>query len=213
MRSRAGIAEGFEWQSRCRRKPNSRRLMTNPSVSRCSATACRAISCCRACCNSAASPTDSLLRKPREESVRGGRDAAHLGVSLRVLDGLHHAERHRLRGIDRNLRGRSGKDSELLKCDLNGHRQLADLALIDLRGGIQDDEEGKQERNEIGIGNEPAFMVRVRTRALSPSHEELSSTGFSFVPASTRKPSNLVSRCAGSCLPGSRPRPQASSHG
>src|SRR5271165_1139026 len=49
MRSSAGRAEGFKAADPLLKNPNSRKLMTKPSVSRCRAIVCKEISCCKDC--------------------------------------------------------------------------------------------------------------------------------------------------------------------
>ena len=107
---------------------------------------------------------------PRASSGRRG-DAAQFRVVGYVLDGLHGAERHGLAGVEGNLSGGCGKDSEFLKRDLDSHRQLADFALVDLRRGVEDDEESKQKSDEVGVGDQPAVVTGVGAGTLAAPHD------------------------------------------
>ena len=69
--------------------------------------------------------------------------AAQVGVALRTLDGLDGAEGHGLAHVEGNLRGGGGKNTKFLKGYLDGHRQPADFALVDLRRGVENDEESE----------------------------------------------------------------------
>ena len=105
-----------------------------------------------------------LLGGSRQRIIGRGGDASESSIVFYVLNGLHGGERHRLIVVERNLRGRSREDTQLLKRNLDGQREFADLPLIHLRGSVQHHEESKQQSDEIGIGNQPAFVVGMRAR-------------------------------------------------
>jgi hypothetical protein len=62
---------------------------------------------------------------------------------LHARDGLYGAERHRLVHVDGHLGSGGGKNPEFLEGNLNGEREPSHFALVDLRGRIQNDKEGK----------------------------------------------------------------------
>src|SRR5208282_2270545 len=113
-----------------------------------------------------------------------------------VFDGLRGAEGHGLGGIDRYFRGGSLKDSHLLESDLNSQRQHSDFSLVDLRRGVEHNKEGKQEGDEIRIGNQPAVVIGVTGVSFAASHA-LNSSEAAGSRTSVRNPSSFSSSMRG----------------
>src|SRR5581483_6316157 len=132
--------------------------------------------------------------------TRGGRYNPPESPCMRhVFDRLDSVERHRLAHINRDLHARCLEYSEFLESYLDGHRQLPDFFLIDLRCGVKDHEESKEQRDEISVGDQPALMISMFGMSLFPAHECAAASAFlSFVSfASLRKPNSFVSSMRG----------------
>jgi hypothetical protein len=74
-----------------------------------------------------------------------------VGGTLDILNNLNLRERDRFGVRERNRGVGCFEYSEFLKGDLDGQREFAGLSLVDLGGGVEDDEEGKEESNEVGV--------------------------------------------------------------
>ncbi len=98
-------------------------------------------------------------------------DAAQAGGVLGIFYGLDLAEGHGLGHIDGDFRGGGLEDSHLLKSYLNGQGELSDFSFVDLRGGIEHDKEGKQEGDEVGVGNQPAIVIGVAGTTAAALHK------------------------------------------
>src|SRR5208337_2034150 len=117
--------------------------------------------------------------------------------ALRVFDTLRNAEGHGHCQVDRHFRRGSLKDSHLLESDLNGQSQPSDFSFVDLRRSVKHDKEGKHEGDEIGVGNQPAFVTDVTGASLAASHG-LDSPGTSSDSwASVRNPRSFASSIRG----------------
>jgi hypothetical protein len=44
-------------------------------------------------------------------------------------------------------------------------RQFSDFSFVDLRRGVEHDKEGEQQRDEVGVGNQPAIVIGVARAA------------------------------------------------
>ena len=90
------------------------------------------------------------------------------------------------------------KNSHLLECDLNCQSQSSNFSFVDLRRGVEHDEEGKQEGDEVGVRNQPAFVIGVSWDVACGGSYALGSPPTAAGPwASVRNPSSFASRHAG----------------
>src|SRR5262249_14128956 len=64
------------------------------------------------------------------------------------------------------------EDAEFLKGDLNRKGELPCFAFVDLRRGVEDDEEGEEKRDEVGVRNEPTLVVDVLFGLAATAHAE-----------------------------------------
>ena len=55
---------------------------------------------------------------------------------------------------------RGGKDADRLKGGLDGVGDLGLLALVGVGAGVENDEEGEEQGDEVGVGDQPAVVVR-----------------------------------------------------
>src|SRR5208282_562210 len=132
-----------------------------------------------------------------ERALGMRRDPAQACGALRVFDGLHGAEWHRVGDIDRHLGGRSLKDAHLLEGDLNGQSELSNFSFVDLRRGIEHDEEGKQKGDEIGVGDQPAVAIGGALGSIAATHGVDTSGASAGSWAAVRNPSSFSSSMCG----------------
>src|ERR1700687_4398309 len=85
-----------------------------------------------------------------------------------------------------------------LESGLNRKSQLADFFFVDLRRGVEHDEEGKQEGDEVSIGNQPALVIGVTGASPAAAHAfDASGTAVAGLRASVRNPSSFSSNMRG----------------
>lgn len=69
-----------------------------------------------------------------------------------------------------SLHRRSGERSQLLKSNLNGGGEASNFLLVDARRRKKHDEESKKQSDEVGVGNQPAFMIGMGLMFLLATH-------------------------------------------
>ena len=84
------------------------------------------------------------LRRERQVDGRGGGGLGGAGV---VGDG---------RGLAVGV-----EDAVVIEGGLHGELQLDDLLFVGLAGGEEDDEEGEEQGDEVGVGDQPALVIDV----------------------------------------------------
>lgn len=77
--------------------------------------------------------------------------------SLGIFDDLDLRERNHFGVTQRNLCVGGFEDPHLLERDLNGEGQAADLSLIYLRRSVENDKEGKEQCDEVRVGDDTAI--------------------------------------------------------
>src|SRR5258707_532334 len=90
----------------------------------------------------------------------------------------------------------TGEGSHLLEAALDRGRDLRHFLVVHVRRGVENYKEGKEQRDEVGVGNQPAFMIDMLFMLLATAHAGL--TCF-CTPAlsSDKKPSSRVSSMRG----------------
>jgi flagellar capping protein FliD len=81
----------------------------------------------------------------------------HVRGVLDIFDGLDIGKGDGFRITEGDARVGGVEDTEFLERDLDGKCQTTHAALVDLGGGIEDDEEGEEESNEVGIADDTAI--------------------------------------------------------
>src|SRR5262249_15652514 len=108
-----------------------------------------------------------------EDALHWLYDATGIAGALDIFDDLNFGQRNGLAIAARNL-GIGGLEyTQLLKGDLNGHGELSDFALVHLSGRIQDHKKGKEQGDEVRVGDQPAFVVDVLFRPALARHAPL----------------------------------------
>jgi hypothetical protein len=92
-----------------------------------------------------------------KHTLRGLHEAMHVRGVLDIFDGLDIGKGDGFRITEGDARVGGVEDTEFLERDLDGKCQTTHAALVDLGGGIEDDEEGEEESNEVGIADDTAI--------------------------------------------------------
>jgi len=89
----------------------------------------------------------------REDALHRLDDAIHVGGAFDVFDGPGRWRTESLPCRSVGCGYWKCQDTQFLEGDLNGHGEAADAAFVDLGRGVQHNEKGKEQRDEVGVAD------------------------------------------------------------
>jgi len=114
-----------------------------------------------------------LIDRGAELPFHGLHEAGEVGGALGVFDDLDLGERDGLGIVQRDQRIRSVEDTHLLEGYLDRQRESPYLAFVYLRGGVEHNEKGKEQGDEIRVGNEPPVVAYLLSAPEAAAHERV----------------------------------------
>lgn len=105
-----------------------------------------------------------------EDAFHGLDKMLEIGGVLGIFNNLDLGKRDCFRIAERDLGIGSIEDAEILESNLDGKSEAANFTLIHLGRSIKDNEEGEEKSDEVGVGDEPAFVANVIVVMVAAPH-------------------------------------------